>query len=124
MTVIEFERQNADILLQRMNENDFQELTDGMVFFCLTTATSNKPVDERTVICAGYHMVVATITTMDNNTPKLEDAITLALTKNGYAKVDSITPLLMSEAGNKVLYKCCPLPKGDSRRSNHWLPRK
>ena len=124
MTVIEFEKKNADILLRRMTEADFQELTDGMVFFCLTTAAGNKPVNERAVVCAGYNMVVASNTTTFGANSKLEDVVTLTLTKGGYAKVDIITPALMSESGNKVLYKCCPRPKGDPRKSHHWLPRK
>lgn len=124
MTVKEFEKQNSDILLQRMTDSDFQELTDGMVFFCITTTVGSKPVNERAVICAGYNMVVASTTTTFGGNSKLEDVVTLALTKGGYAKIDVITPALMSESGNKVLYKCRPLPKGDPRKSHHWLPRR
>ena len=46
MTVKEFEKQNSDILLQRITDADFQELTDGMVFFCITTTVGSKPVND------------------------------------------------------------------------------
>lgn len=118
MTVKEFIDKNSDILVSRITPVDFNDLTDGCVVFCITAAVGNKPVMERAVRTAGYQMVVAT-----SHKPgaTIHEIITLALTRKGYAKIDSVNVNDIGDDGYKMIFKCKPLPQHDSRRDNCWL---
>lgn len=120
MIAKEFVEKNPDILLCRMTIEDFHALTDGCVLFCITVPKGNKPLEERQVRTVGYQMVVYTQSS-DESFDKMAHVNTLALTTNGYAKVDFIREEdIKDPAGTKLLYACKPLPKGDHRRNHHW----
>lgn len=128
MKAIDFINQNRDIMIAPITEAEFQDLAEGRVLFCVTTSPGHNPVMERQVRTAGYQMVVST---RRNATGNLTEAITLALTRNGYAKIESITADEVryacsgdDAAGNKLVYHCVPLPPNDPRGSGHWGLRK
>ena len=117
MTAQEFINQNQDILLSHISLKDFQNLTDGTPLFCITTNTSNKHPLGRTVKTTGYQMVAATTR---NEKGLLVEILTLALTKGGYAKVDSISANDVG-IGRTLLFHCKHLPQNDNRRNHHWV---
>lgn len=117
MTAQEFINQNRDILLSPITRAEFETLTDGTPLFRITTSTCNKPPMERAVKTAGYHMVAATNRSEIGGL--LVEILTLALTKGGYAKIESIT-LADIELGRTLLFRCKPLPLNDNRRNHHW----
>ena len=122
MTAKEFAEKNSDILLRKMTSDDFMELTDGCVLFCITVPKGNIPMEERQVRTAGYQMVAHTESeaeTFDG----IAHVNTVTLTANGYAKVDFISAESIKDPiGTKLLYFCRPLPKDDPRKNHHWLP--
>ena len=118
MTVQEFIDRNSDILISQIAENEFKDLTDGCVVFCIVAANGSKPITERTVMTAGYQLVVAT---NRDKVGKLVEVITAALTRSGYAKIDTTHINSLGEKGNKVLYTAMPLPANDPRSNNNWI---
>lgn len=120
MKAKEFIEQNQDILTRKMTEADFHNLRDGTVLFCISVANGNKPPLERTVRTVGYQMVVATTRNAVVSLDRLEEVLTLALTTNGYAKLDYISPTDIAETGTKLLYECKPLSCDDPRKNHHW----
>lgn len=128
MKMSNFVNQNSDVLIAPFTVAEFDELTEGRVFFCVTTGAGHNPVMDRQVRTAGYQLVVST---RRNNEGKLTEAITLALTQGGYAKIESVTrdDVLYAcaadeAAGNKRIYHCVPLPPNDPRGRNGFLPKK
>lgn len=115
MKLKDFVRENQDILIAPLTMEELNTLSDGMVVFVITCFKGSSPLAERTVRSAGYQMVAAT----NRTNGKLTAANTLALTSNGYAKIDYILPQDIAR-GNKVLYRCKPLPLNDLRRNHHW----
>ena len=120
MLVKDFIKENSDILLRPVTEVEFQSVTDGAVFFCITTSGGKKPYEERKVVTAGYNLVVATTRDTDETAAMLY-INTLALTQNGYAKVDIVTPMDIFGQGSKLRYHCRPLPINDPRRNGKFL---
>ena len=128
MKVSDFVNQNSDVLIAPFTVAEFDALTEGRVFFCVTTGFGYNPVMDRQVRTAGYQLVAST---RRNDEGNLTEAITLALTQGGYAKIESITRddvLHMCSAdettGNKRIYHCVPLPPSDPRGRNGFLPKK
>lgn len=117
MTAQEFVNHNQDILLSPISLADFQKLTDGTPLFCITVSGGNKPPLDRAVRTAGYQMVAAT--NRGESDGPLVEIMTLALTKGGYAKIESISANDVS-TGRTLLFRCAPLPENDSRRNAHW----
>lgn len=116
MTVKDFYEANKDILLAPVSSEEFQQLSDGMVVFCVSNGGGNKPTEERIVRAVGYRMVVA----MERNTSgEIVTVGTVGLTANGYAKVEWISADDIAEE-TKLVYRCKPLQAGDKRANNLW----
>lgn len=116
MTAKEFANNNSDIVLERLTLEEFQELTDGDVVFCVAVSRGSKPSEERKVLNVGYHLVANTY----GSNGKTSEIITLCVTTNGVAKVDCINVLAASDEGTRILYKCKSLPHGDPRTGGKW----
>ena len=116
MTAQEFINQNHDILLSPITPDEFQTLTDGQPYFCITVNAGKKTPLEREVRAAGYQLVVAT---SRNPGGDLAYVSSLGLTQRGYAKIDYIEAEAVS-AGRVLLFHCKPLPSYDSRSNCHW----
>lgn len=128
MKMHDFIDQNKDILLAPFTIAEFDALTEGKVLFCVTTGFGYNPVMNRQVRTAGYQLVVST---RRNDKGELTEAITLALTQGGYAKIESVTRddvrsacSADDAAGNKRIYHCVPLPPNDPRGKSGFLAKK
>lgn len=118
MKVEEFFKQNSDILIAPITEEEFQKLTDGTVIFVITCYDSKLPQLERTIRSVGYQMVVCTCRNRDGS---MTDITTLALTQKGYAKLDYVCQTDIQGLGSRVAFRCNPLPLGDRRQNHHWV---
>lgn len=116
MKVKEFVGKNADILISELTPAAFDDLTCGQVVFVINTSNGTKPIMDRPVLSCGYHMVVAT---NRDQTGKLLNAQTLALTKAGYAKIDFLNAGDIDGQGHKLIMSCKPLPKFDEAKRNY-----
>lgn len=124
MKTKDFIEKNRDVLVAPVTLAEFDALTEGRVVFCFTVSPGHNPVMEREVRTAGYQLVVST---RRNGAGKLIEAITLALTLGGYAKIERITDDDVRYAcgsddavGTKRIYHCVPLPPNDPRGRGYW----
>ncbi len=118
MTVAEFIKANNDILTDVLNENNFNNLTDGCVVFMVTSTPGQKNIKDRVVRNAGYYMVVST---NRNRMGKMQDITVVGLTAGGYAKIEIINLGDLEYRNNKLVFLCNPLPLNDRRRNYHFL---
>ncbi len=112
MTVAEFIKENADILIAPLTEKAFQEMTDGNVVFMLITGPGQKDITDRVIRSAGYYL---TVSSSRNHLGVKVDQTVVGLTAGGYAKVESYNLGDVAYKGNKMIFLCKPLPQNDPR---------
>ena len=118
MTVADFIKDNADILIAPLTEKAFQEMTDGNVVFMLITGPGQKDISTRTVRSAGYYL---TVSSSRNHLGVKVDQTVIGLTAGGYAKVESYNLGDVEYKGNKMIFLCKPLPQNDPRRNYQFV---
>ena len=107
-------------MLSKLTTDEFKELSDGCVIFCIVVANGNKPSLERMVKTVSYHMVASHKVNADGKTSEI---CTLGMTAGGYAKVDCFDKRDLADNGNKILLNCKPLLVGDIRKSGNFVYR-
>lgn len=119
MTVKEFINKNSDILIRPVTEDEFKKLQVGDVVFIISATVGQKPIEDRVVKVASYHMVCHR--SYSSMTGGLDGITTMGITKGGNIKTE-YTNMYTHYHGekNRLLYHCKSLPVGDPREKHNW----